>query len=95
MGMTSTSINIPDYMEGVFGARQEGHHALHLVMDPDHPIPITSAPASPQEAAWEIGVGGGVTLPQFRAMFLFSFFQCGTDEWTGRGTCCFIPVTFV
>lgn len=80
-------------MEGLFSVRLEGHPALHLVMDPDHPIPITSAPASPQEADCETAVGGG---PQFRAMLFF--FQCGTDEWTGReslGTYCFIPATYV
>lgn len=58
MGITSTPINIPDYMEGLLGVRLEGHPALHLVMDPDHPIPIPSALASPQEADWETGIGG-------------------------------------
>ena len=56
------NINIhqhPDNMEGLFGVRLESHPALHLVMDPDHPIPIPSAPPSPQEADWEIRFGGG------------------------------------
>lgn len=73
VGITSTSINIPVYMEGLFGVRLEGHPALHLLMDLDHPIPITSALASPQEADSETGVGGGVgvTLPQYMAMLFF------------------------
>ena len=34
----------------------------------------------------------------FTVLFFFYFFQCGTDEWTGRdclGKCCFVPVPFV
>lgn len=44
---------------------------------------------------WLVGGGGHCASILHRVIFYF-FFQCGTDEWTGRdclGKCCFIPVT--
>lgn len=70
--ITSTSINISDYMEDLFGVRLEGQPPLYLVMDPDHPNPIPSALPRPRGEIRRLGLVEGSPCLSSEPCYFFS-----------------------